>query len=212
MEVESNIVLGFRGKKAVLRKQRVTGTVNIDMTPEFAAKLGASFGSVIKKRGIIGVGCDGSTSAVMIKNAVISGLMSSGVHVNDYDVLLLPSMRSAVRFYRLDGGIYAGAINSGSLRLTLDFIDKTGSSIDRTVEKKIENIFIVMIFARCEGDCLKGITEIKGFQDFYIKNAINGMKSGRLDFKILINDSSSLERVLSKNCLQNWAAVSNVSQ
>ncbi len=192
MEVESNIVWGSGARRQFFGNRGVTGTVNIDMTPEFAAKLGASFGSVIKKRGIIGVGCDGSTSAVMIKNAVISGLMSSGVHVNDYDVLLLPSMRSAVRFYRLDGGIYAGAINSGSLRLTLDFIDKTGSSIDRTVEKKIENIFYRDDFARCEGDCLKGITEIKGFQDFYIKNAINGMKSGRLDFKILINDSSSL--------------------
>jgi mannose-1-phosphate guanylyltransferase/phosphomannomutase len=192
MEVESNIVWGSRARRQLFGNRGVTGTVNIDMTPEFAAKLGASFGSVIKSRGSIGVGCDGSTSAAMIKNALISGLMSSGVHVNDYDVLLLPSMRSAVRFYRLDGGIYAGSLNSGSRRLALDFIDKTGSSIDRGLEKKVENVFSRDDFARCEGDCLKGITEIKGFQDFYIKNVINQMKSGRLDFKILLNDTSSL--------------------
>jgi mannose-1-phosphate guanylyltransferase/phosphomannomutase len=191
MEVESNIVWGSRARRQFFGNRGVSGTVNIDMTPEFAAKLGASFGSVIKKRGIIGVGCDGSTSAAMIKNAVISGLLSSGVHVNDYDVLMLPSMRAAVRFYRLDGGIYAGVSNTGSHRLTLDFVDKTGSSIDRVTEKKIENIFSRDDFARCEGDCLKGITEIKGFQDFYIKNVINEMKSSSLDFKILINNSAA---------------------
>ncbi len=192
LEVESNIVWGSGAGRQLFGNRGVSGTVNIDMTPEFAAKLGASFGAVIKNRGIIGVGCDGSASSAMIKNALVSGLMSSGVHVNDYNALLLPSMRSAVRFYKLDGGIYAGACNRGSQRLTLDFIDKTGSSINRAIEKKIENVFVRDDFARCEGDCLKGVTEIKGFQDIYIKNVINEMKSNRLDFNILLNESSAL--------------------
>ncbi len=192
MEVESNIVWGSRAARQLFGNRGVSGTVNIDMTPEFAAKLGASFGAVIKNRGIIGVGCDGTASSTMIRNALVSGLMSAGVHVNDYNVLLLPSMRAAVRFYRLDGGIYAGTCNGGSQRLTLDFIDKTGSSINRAVEKKIENVFVRDDFARCEGDCLKEAAEIKGFQDFYIKNVINEMKSDRLDFNILLNEGSLL--------------------
>ncbi len=191
-EVESNIVWGTRADRQLFGNRGVSGTINVDMTPEFAAKLGASFGAVIKSKGIVGVGCDNSTAAVMIKNAIISGLVSSGVHVNDYNVLLLPSMRSAVRFYKLDGGIYAGSCNGSSLRLTLDFIDKTGSSINRAVERKIESAFLRDDFARCKGDCLKGISVLQGYQDFHIKNIINEMKSERLDFKILMNENSTL--------------------
>ncbi len=190
MEVESNIIWGTRTGRQLFGNRGVSGTVNIDMTPEFSAKLGASFGAIMKKREIVGVGCDGSTAAEMIKNALISGLISSGVHVNDYKTLLLPAMRSAARFYRLDGGIYVSTGNGSKHRLTLDFIDKSGSSINRTVERKIESIFLRDDFARCEGDCLKGITEIQGFQDFYIKSIINGMKSDRLDFKVLVRQGS----------------------
>lgn len=211
-EVDSNIVWGSGSSRQLFGNRGVTGTVNIDMTPEFAAKLGASFGAVIKNRGIVGVGCDGSPSAAMIKNALVSGLMSSGVHVNDYDVLMLPAMRSAVRFYRLDGGIYAGALSGGSRRLALDFIDKTGSSIDRTAEKKIENVFSRDDFARCEGDCLKGITEIRGFQDFYIKSILNQIRTGRFDFKILINDRPVLgTRVLTDLLTELGCRVERVS-
>ncbi len=190
MEIESNVVWGSKAGRQIFGNRGVSGMINIDMTPEFAAKLGASFGAAIKSKGTIGVSYDGSVAASMIKNALISGLLSSGVHVNNYKTLLLPALRSAVRFYKLDGGIHASLCSGSRMKLSLDFIDRTGSSIDRSLERKIESIFQRDDFARCEGDCLKGITEIPGFGDFYLKNIMNDIKSGRLDFKVALSGKS----------------------
>lgn len=189
-EVSSNIVWGSKTGRQLFGNRGVCGAVNIDITPEFAAKLGASFGAAVKMRGKVGVSCDGSPASVMIKNALISGLLSSGVHVNDYKTLLMPALRSAVRFYRLDGAVHTGMCMGSKTRLSMDFLDKAGSNIDRALERKIEAIFTRDDFSRCEGDCLKGITEISGFDDFYVKNIINEIKSDSLGFKIALNGHS----------------------
>jgi len=188
MELCENIVWGNRTGRHLFGNRGVTGTVNIDMTPEFAAKLGAAFASAIKGRGIVGVSCDGTPAAAMIKSALISGLLSAGVHVNDYNRLMLPSLRYAVRFYRLDGGIHAGICSGNRQRLTMDFIDNAGRNIDKSVERKVESLFYRDDFGRCEAGCLKGVTVIPGFGDFYLKNILNGIKSEKLDYRIVLRN------------------------
>ncbi|MGB4612131.1 MAG: phosphoglucosamine mutase, partial [Methanothermobacter thermautotrophicus] len=61
------------------------------LTPEFASKLAAAYGSTVE--GKIAVGGDTRTSTVMIKNAVISGLLSSGCDVVDLGILPTPAVQ-----------------------------------------------------------------------------------------------------------------------
>jgi len=184
MELCENLVWGSRAGRNIFGYRGVTGTVNTDMTPEFAAKLAAAFAAAVKSRGIIGVCCDGTPAATMIKSALVSGLLSAGVHVNDYRRLLLPALRSAVRLYRLDGGIYAGVCGEGRHRLALDFIDNAGRNIDKSTERRVETLFYRDDFGRCEAGCIKGVTEISDFGDFYLKNIISGIRSEKLGFRI----------------------------
>ena len=186
MEAGSNVVWGSKAGRNIFGSRGVTGTVNIDMTPEFAAKLSAAFAAALKSRGTIGVSCDGTRAASMIKSALVSGLLSAGVHVNDYKNLMLPALRYAVRFYKLDGGIHAGICGANGQRLTLDFIDNAGKSIERSVERKIESIFCRDDFSRCESICLKGVTEISGFESFYFRSLLNGIGSEKLDYRIAL--------------------------
>ena len=148
MELCENLVWGSGAARHIFGNRGVTGTVNTDMTPEFAAKLGAAFAAAVKNRGIIGVCSDGTPAATMIRSALVSGLLSAGAHVNDYRKMLLPALRFAVRFCRLDGGIYAGTCGGSVKRLSLDFIDSAGRSIDRSLERKIESLFCRDDFGR----------------------------------------------------------------
>lgn len=186
MEIGANVVWGPKAGRHLFGNRGVTGTVNIDMTPEFAVRLGAAFAAAVKGKGMIGVSSDGTIAAMMIKSALIAGLLSAGVHVNDYKRLTLPALRSAVRHYRLDGGIHAEVCGGNRQRLTLDFIDSAGRSIDRSLERKIESLFYRDDFNRCEGDCLKGVNEVPGFSDFYFKSLLRDIKSEQLDFRIVI--------------------------
>ena len=46
--------MGIQSREKYIWQQGVTGTVNIDMTPEFAAKLSAAFTATLKSRGPLG--------------------------------------------------------------------------------------------------------------------------------------------------------------
>lgn len=190
MEVNSNLVWGSKAGRQIFGNRGVAGEINTDITPEFAARLGAAYGAVHGNKGAMGVSCDDSAAASMIKSAFVSGLLSSGIRVNDFNRLLLPATRSAVRFYRLDGGIHISICASAKSRLIIDFLDKRGSNIDRNTERKIENAFIRDDFNRCEGDCLKNVTEVQGFHDFYLKTILHGVKAEKLNYRIALNTGS----------------------
>ena len=70
-----------------MTKKRLFGTfgvrriVNQELTPEFASKLAAAYGTIIK--GTVAVGGDPRTSTEMLKHSVIAGLLSSGCEVVD---------------------------------------------------------------------------------------------------------------------------------
>lgn len=198
MEVNSNFVWGSKAGKQIFGNRGVAGEINTDITPEFAARLGATYGAMNGNKGAIGISCDDSPAALMIKSAFTSGLLSSGTRVNDFNRLLLPATRSAVRFYRLDGGIHISICAGVKSRLIIDFLDKRGNNIDRNTERKIENAFIRDDFNRCEGDCMKSVAEVQGFSDFYLKNIMHGVKSGNLNYKILlITGSPFISRIIS---------------
>jgi len=191
-EVAANLVWGSKTGRQIFGNRGVTGDVNIDLTPEFSAKLGASLGAVHGNKGKVGVSCDGSTAAVMIRNAFVSGLVSSGIKVYDFGRLLLPVIRSAVRFYRLNGGVHISACSAEKTKLMLDFLDKLGNNVERGVERKIENIFARDDFNRCSCDCINDITEVRGYDEFYLKNILRGVKSDKLKFRIALNTTSAL--------------------
>ncbi|NMB97031.1 MAG: nucleotidyltransferase, partial [Clostridiaceae bacterium] len=164
--------------------------INTDITPEYASKLGAAYGTLLKGNGKIGISCDRNPSTKMIKSAFISGLLTTGVEVYDLQVMLLPITRSAIRFYKLDGGIHISALKLDPFRLYIDVVDKNGCNIDREMERKIETIFIREDFLRCEGDCIKEVVSISDYSNFYLHTLINSVKDTDLKYRIVLNTSS----------------------
>jgi len=81
--VNSSIIWGSQGRRSLFGRYGVTGVVNIDLTPEFSAKLGAAFGATLPKGSIVTINRDVHRSPRMIKRAIVSGLPSSGVDVWD---------------------------------------------------------------------------------------------------------------------------------
>jgi len=206
VELHSNLIWGLKSGKRIFGHRGITGEINTDITPEFAARLGAAYGATIGNGENVGVSCDGSPGALMIKTAFIAGMLSTGISVNDAGKLLLPAMRWAVRFYRMSGGVHISSCSERTERITIDFIDKTGSSIDRNMEKKIENIFIRDDFNRCAEDCLKEVKELRGINEFYLKNILNNAKSGNLPFKIALKTCSEFASGIISSLLEELGA------
>jgi len=190
-EVNSNLIWGSKFTRAIFGNRGIVGEINVDITPEYASKLGAAYGAIFKGKAKIGVSCDDSPSAQMLKVSFISGLLSAGIEAYDFGKMLLPITRSAIRFYKNDGGIHISTSTEDTTRLFVDFLDKSGSNIDRGIERKIENAFVREDFTRCEGDCIKEIKAIPDYSRFYLRNVINNVESSKMKYKIAVNSRSS---------------------
>jgi len=205
-DINSNLVWGSKYSKNLFGNRGILGEINMDITPEFASKLGVTYGAICERNSKIGVCCDDGDALRMLKKSLVSGLMSAGIEVYDIGTSLLPVTRSAIRFYNLDGGIHISAYGKDKDMLVIDVLNKLGSNIERGEERKIENSFIREDFIRCCVNEIKPIVTIPEHSVFYIQTILNSVLAKEHNFKIaLITKSIYLqnlvERILSElNC------------
>jgi len=50
-EVNSNLVWGSKFVRSIFGFRGVAGEINVDITPEYASKLGAAYGAIFKGKG-----------------------------------------------------------------------------------------------------------------------------------------------------------------
>lgn len=157
------------------------------LTPEFASKLAAAYGSTVE--GKIAVGGDTRTSTVMIKNAVISGLLSSGCDVVDLGILPTPAVQYAVRKY-YDGGVIVTASHNPPQYNGIKFVDSDGIGIPDDLEEEIERIFFSEDFRRASWDKIGNLTSnssiIREYQDGVIAR-VDAEAIRRRKFRVVVD-------------------------
>ena len=125
-------------KKRLFGTFGVRRTANDVLTPEFASRLAACYGTQIK--GTVAVGGDPRTSTPMLKEAVKAGLLSSGCDVVDLGILPTPGVQYAVRKY-YDGGVMITASHNPPQYNGLKFLDEFGIGIPDEMDIAIEKLY-----------------------------------------------------------------------
>ena len=174
--VTQNLVWGTKASKTLFGYRDINGDINISLTPEFASRLGSAFGSMMKENSRIIVSSDGTNAAEIVRESLISGVLSTGIGVISIEDAVMPIMRFAVRFYKAKGGVHIWMDNSAENKVHIEFSNEEGISIDRAAERKIENSFIREDFKRCNADRIKDIVRVSNFDDYYIQNGANMLK------------------------------------
>src|SRR5256884_621647 len=147
--VNSSIIWGSQGRRGLFSRFGVTGLVNVDLTPEFAAKLGAAYGAILPKGSIVCINRDSShRTSRMIKRAVIAGLPSAGVNVEDINQVPIPVARYYVRNTDAIGGVNVRLSPHDQRVVDIKFFDQNGLDINKTTERKIENLYFREDFRR----------------------------------------------------------------
>ncbi|HWR61411.1 MAG TPA: sugar phosphate nucleotidyltransferase, partial [Clostridia bacterium] len=174
--VTQNLVWGTKASKTLFGYRDINGDVNVNITPEFASRLGSAFGSTIRESSRIIVSSDGSNASEIIRDAFIAGVLSTGVGVISIENAVMPIMRFAVRFYKAEGGVHIWKDYNAENKVHLEFSNSEGINIDRPVEKKIENSFTREDFKRCNADSIKDIVRVENFAGYYIQTGTNMLK------------------------------------
>src|SRR5487761_592439 len=146
--ITSSIIWGSAGRRALFGRYGVTGLVNVDITPDFAARLGAAYGAALSRGATVCVNRDAHKTPRMIKRAVISGLPSAGINVYDLEDVPLPVARYYVRSTDAAGGVHIRLSPYDPRVLDVKFFDQNGQDISKNAERKIENLFFREDFRR----------------------------------------------------------------
>jgi mannose-1-phosphate guanylyltransferase/phosphomannomutase len=156
--VSSSIIWGQQGRRLLFGRNGVTGLSNVDMTPEFAAKLGAAYGGTLPLHSTVAVNRDLYRTSRMIKRGIVSGLSSAGVNVWDLTSLPLPVARYFTRVSAAVGAVHVRVSLTDRRMIDVKLMDKLGRDADRALERKVEGLFFREDFRRAQLDEIGSIT------------------------------------------------------
>lgn len=187
--VQHSLVWGTRSPKKIFGLCGVTGTANVDITPEFALKLSAAFASTLGPGPVLAISSDACPSSLMIKSAVISGLQSAGAQVQDAGEGITPMLRFALREGNLNGGVHIKLSSRRQDQNNIIFMNSAGGNISRTAERKVENALIKEDFKRAEPTRISSAKPLEGTREVYVQwlaRKLGDIKLDNIKHKIIM--------------------------
>ncbi len=188
--VSSNLIWGEKWKKSLFEGALIKGLTNIELTPEFMAKLGCAYGSTLPKGSYVLAGRDANRSSRMLKRSFLGGILSTGVNVRDLKMIPLPVMRYKLRTFGEAGGIQFRQGIDDPASTEIVFLDADGIDFSSSMGKNVERIYYKENFRRAHHTEPGGISELPNVIDFYREGFLraidkNVIQNGK--FKVVID-------------------------
>jgi mannose-1-phosphate guanylyltransferase/phosphomannomutase len=165
--VTTNLIWGERWRKALFEGPLVRGLTNVELTPEFTAKLGAAYGSTLPRDSYILAGRDAIRSSRMLKRSFVGGLLSAGINVRDIKMIPLPVLRYKLTTFGEVGGVHFRQSPEDPAATEIVFFDADGIEFSSSLAKSVDRIYFKENFRRVHHSEPGGISELPRIHDYY---------------------------------------------
>jgi len=173
--IKTSIIWGAQGRRVLFGRYGVTGLVNVDLTPELAARLGAAFAATLPKGATVTTNRDPHRSPRMLKRAIISGLPSAGVNVLDLSEVPIPVARYISKTSGAAGGVHVRLSPYDSRVVDIRFFDRNGQDLSKDAERNIERVYFREDFRRVYLDEIGSIEYAGSVVDRYSAAFLNAL-------------------------------------
>ncbi len=173
--VTGNLIWGEVWRKSLFEGALVKGLTNIELTPEFAAKLGAAYGSTLPKGAYVLIGRDAFRASRMLKRSFVGGLLSAGINVRDVKRLPLPVLRYKLTTFGEVGGVHFRQSDRDGSVTEIVFFDELGHEISSNTAKAVERIFFKENFRRVHFAEPGSISELPNIGDYYCEGFLRAL-------------------------------------
>lgn len=153
-----NLIWGNTAQRNLFGQRGVSGLANIDITPEFAVKLGAAYGSTLNPGAHVTVSRDQRSISRMVSRSLIAGLMSVGINVQNLESTAIPVARTTLVQMGVVGGIHVRLHPTRPDQVLIEFFDERGIDIAKGKEKKIEGAYFKEDLRRAAIDEIGSVT------------------------------------------------------
>lgn len=170
--LSSSVIWGSTAFSRLFCTLGVSGAFNVEITSEFAAKLGAAYGSRLKAEAPVIVASDGAKASDVVKQAISAGILSSGRDVRDIKTATMPLTRFAVAKLGSVGGVYVCRSPGDQNGILMRFMDEQALDIDSSTQRGIERDFFSGDFSRAPASACGSITTVRDIGTHYLKELL----------------------------------------
>jgi mannose-1-phosphate guanylyltransferase/phosphomannomutase len=188
--LSSSLIWGEKWSRSLFGSRGIVGLANMEITPEFASRLGAAYGASFSKNADIIISRDAHKASRMINRALMSGILSVGVNVWDMGVIPMPVARYQSNVLNAHGGLHIGRASYDPKLLEIRFFEVSGQDLSPAKEKTIEQLFYREDFRRVKIEETGTISFPYRVIECYregLLNAINADSIAESKFKIVID-------------------------
>ncbi|MBW7887584.1 MAG: NTP transferase domain-containing protein [Bacteroidetes bacterium] len=193
--------------KDLFTDARITGLSNIEMNPEFGAKIGAAFGALVGKQKHVLTSRDADNVSRMINRAIMTGLMSAGVEVEDLRASSIPILRHELRTGKYVGGIHTRKSPFDKNLTDIIFFDANGKDLPIGKTKSIERLFFGEDFPRVRHEEVGGVTFPERTEESYIRRFLSTIDSkiiAQKQFNLVVDYSNGIASTIFPNIIGSF--------
>ena len=203
-KLQTSLVWEDRWNRELFTNSRISGMSNIELIPEFAAKVGASLGAHVGMGQRVVISRDSDPGSRVLSRALTSGLMSAGVIVVDMQETPIPLTRHHLRDARHSGGIHVRKNPIDRRRSDMIFFDSGGYDLSSGKSKAIERYFFGEDFPRAPFDKVGTMEFPAHTGEIYtrrFKSALDMELIARAHFKLAIDYANGIASTIFPNIL-----------
>ena len=188
--VHESIIWAGHWKRGLFSSYGLVGLVNIELTPEYSARLGASFAALFPKGAALAAARDSQRPSRMIKRAMVSGMVSAGASIIDLSEVPIPVAQYYARTHEIAGAVHIQMSPLDRRSADIRMFDGTGVILDKRTERKLENTFYREDIRRVQFYEMGSITYPSDAIDSYLDGILSRLDIERIRqaaFKVLVD-------------------------
>ena len=165
--LSTSLIWGDVWSRRLFGAYGITGLCNREITPELATRIGAAYGAFLGEGAYVTTSRDAHMASRMIKRAMISGLLSTGVKVGDLRTAPIPVVRYEIGQEGEVGGVHVRQSPFDPSLVDIKLLDKTGVDLSSGQERAVEQLFLREDFQRATPDRVGEIITPPRAQEYY---------------------------------------------
>jgi len=188
---------------------RITGSVNIEINPEFGAKIGTSMGAIMGEGGQVLASRDPDNASRMMKRAIVCGLMSAGTNVHDMQTTSIPMVRQVLRSGRYTAGFHVRKSPFDKRSMDIIFFDSDGRDLSSKRTKGIERQFFSEDFRRASHEVIGSLYFPERTNEVYRERFLSALDHELIaakNFNVVIDYSYGITASIFPNILAKLGA------
>jgi len=152
----------------------VRGVVGESLTPTLLVRFAQAFGTYVGSGNIV-IGRDPRTSGEMVKQSVVSGLLSSGCGVFDVGVCPVPTVQLMVRQRSAHGGIAITASHNPAEWNALKFVGADGLFLGAGQAREMLDIYHQGEYTKVAGAEMRTVEVVSGATSLHVQTILDAL-------------------------------------